>query len=895
MWPSEQEEAQSPVKRYRALAALLSVVVMTCNAMAAKPNATPPPSTNAQPSPKPAERLRLKKQSIENSIRDGKLDDAIVLNRELIADTSASLEQRLSAFDSIAECLRKKGDLEQAIAAGDESLALPLNPDQKASVALRNARFYMSMTPPKAEQADTLLGGVLNNSSVTMRLRVNAYLSLTQRILNTGKKSDKKQVYELATIPLSDKGITGEDFCRVQEQIMKTAKDLKDTSTLVAAAEAIRTNASSPNTYKISATWAVAENCMEEGRTTEAERLLREPLAYPNLNENDVIAATANAGRVLEWQERCDEAIATYRSVLAKADSERARKRVNQLVADALVNFGRYEEAAQVYREAGMVMEEAKVYSRSQTPEKGRPIALRVLEDEKQPEELRRQAYEFFIKPGEEDRKIAELYLPLYTKNFAPDANMERFWTQARNAMMCADYGYALRCLEVARTTAKYKDEFLAVLYQLNALAGLGRTAEAAKLATDNAANPKFTAEQRYQTTLTAAMLTANEKPGEIDKRFSAVDTASTETRQLGDKKRADLLLKVARTAMIANKTPAAKEIHAKYEKLHIPQPTKLYKIGFSDTPVTGLSAWEHLRTAPARQLLDRQFSENMDFLLTDVATGDRGAGIGSEDPTNKKGRTEFAATCDANGIHLLFTAHDDRARDVEAKLAEAGSYEIYIAPGENQPYTCLLVNLQSGELGFFHTTYNNEQHRRVAEKPPATRCEHVFTDDGYQTSLFLAWDSFYDKLPDPNDKWDFECIHWSRSGGYSWNGTRSIHGRSTWGQLQFSISPDQMTELKRKLVFKACAKYRAEKSTDGKHQGIIDFWKDPELGDPRFYQQCLALWIAELDSFVPRVQVGMNSAEVELLFKQAVPEWNELRIKIAALRRQYLEEALLH
>jgi len=842
---------------------------------------------------KPDDALRFKKQIIDNYMRAGRLDYSIALNRELAGDASIALPERLNAFKGIADCHRKLGDLDQAIAVGNEALALPLDADQKAAIRLRNAGFYMAMKPAKRAEADGILKGVLNDTSIAVTHRVSAYVALTQPILGGGTKAEKKLVAELAKDILADQRITGDDFYRVQEQIIKAAKDLADTETLLAAASAIRARSDSSNTQKINATWVIVEHYMLTDRIAEAEELVREPLSYANLGPDDVITAYANIGRTLEWQEKCDEAVATYKEILTKANSGRAKSRVSQLIAGALVYFNRHEEAAQVYRDAGLPLEEAKVYRRSLTPEKAKPIALKVLENEQQPEDVRRQAYEFFMEPGKDDRQIAEKHLAFYMKNFSPGANAGSFWSQARNAMMSANYEYALRCLEIARTTTAYKDDFLAVLYQVNALAGLGRTAEAAKVAGDHAASAKFTPEQRYQMALTAAMLQVGEQPGEIAKAFRAVEAASADARHLDSKKRADLILKVGRTAMIANRSVAAKEIYSVYENLFVPEPKKLYTVTFSETPISGLAAWEHLRVQPVKQLLDRQFGGDMDFLVTDVATGDRGAGIGSEGAAKKIRFTELAAICDVNGIHFVFTVYDDRAREVEAKLAGGGSCEGYIAPGQNQPYTCFLADLQSGEISTWPSTYNNERHRRIEKGSSAIRSELAFTDEGYKTYMFLAWDSFYDKLPEAGDLWDFEVLHWSRSVRYSWNGTKSIHGRSTWGNLQFNIPRKGMLDIKRRQIFKACAKFKAEKSTDGKHQGVIDFWKDAAVGDAQFYQEAVAPYVETLDAFVPLVKVDMSDADVELVFRQAVPGWNELRFKIAALRRQYLEKKL--
>ncbi len=840
-----------------------------------------------------ADRARVKTVLADSYQRQKKTNEAIKIQREIATDASLTLADRMKAFDAIVETQRRGGSLDQAVATGTEMLALPLDADQKAVVSLRNASIYAAMKPPKRAEADAILKAVLNDGAFALKHRVNAFVPLAQAIIDGKDKAAKKSIPELAKGILADPAITGNDFYRVQEQIIKAARDVGDDEALIAAANAVRANTNASNAQKIAATWAIVANYMDNDKIAEAAKLVREPLSYQNLGTDDTVTAYANIGRALEWQEKCDEAIATYREILTKFDSPNVRSRVNQLTADALISFNRHEDAAKVYRDAGQPMDEAKVYGRSLTPEKAKPIALKVLEDETQPEGLRRQAYEYFVGPRPADRKIAEKYLSFYMKDFGPGANAGVFAAQVRSAMMFGNYEYAVYCSDIARKMPAYTDDFLSVLYHVNALAGVGKTADAAKLAGDYATQAKFSPEQRYQMALTAAVLQAPEQAGASAKAIAAVDAASPDAKQIDNKKRSDLMLKVGRTAMIGNKAVAAKEIYAAYEKLFIPQPKKLYKVGFSEAPVSGLTSWERLAIQPAPQTMDRQFGGDMDFLVTDVATGNRGAGIGSENAAKQLKYTEFAALCDVNGIHFVFTGYDERAREVEAKLAGAGSYEGYIAPGPNQPYTCFLVDLQSGKVDFWHSTYNNEQHRRIEEAPPALRSEHVFSDNGYKTYMFLSWESFYDKLPDANDLWDFENVHWGRSGGYSWNGTKSIHGRSTWGNLQFSIPKKAMTDIKRKLVFSALAKYKAEKSTGGRHQGVIDFWKDDAIGDVQFYNAVVAPYVKTLDAYIPLVKAGMSDADVETVFKEAVPGWNEIVFKVAEMRRQYLETKL--
>lgn len=361
---------------------------------------------------------------------------------------------------------------------------------------------------------------------------------------------------------------------------------------------------------------------------------------------------------------------------------------------------------------------------------------------------------------------------------------------------------------------------------------------------------------------------------------------------------RADLLLSLATYALNGGMNTVSAEIHKAYLNLYKHLPCKTYTVPFSDEPVIGLHGFLSLKKMPEPQFMDRKFGGSMDFLSTDVSTGERSGAVRSKAKDGEPYRpSEVRMVCDQYGIHVLFRAFDSKAKAIEAGLAGAGSFEMYLAPGEDQPYYCPLPDTGNKAVQIWNTTYNTPQWRRLDVHGKTNfdvRTETVFTEDGYSVYLFLAWDKFYDKLPEKGDHWDFENIHWSRFGGHSWNGIKTIHGRSSWGKLAFEITDDQMRRIKRNLIAKARKAYLQEKRTTHTYHGEVDRWaKDLYAGDPDFYNAKVAPLIRQLDSYLPLVTVEMDDATVDKLFHEAVPGWFEIRFKISDLRKDYLEEAL--
>ena len=286
--------------------------------------------------------------------------------------------------------------------------------------------------------------------------------------------------------------------------------------------------------------------------------------------------------------------------------------------------------------------------------------------------------------------------------------------------------------------------------------------------------------------------------------------------------------------------------------------------------------------------------------MLTDVATGDRGnATEGGE--TARKYPTTLQAVADDWGVHFAFTFYDKRARQFESGELDAGSFENYIAPGENQPYTCFLCYPRKDADGFLmNTTYDTPGHRRAdAKNAHQFRSDVRFTDDSVVTYCAFSWDVFADHVPVDGGEWDFESVFWGPVPS-AWNGTKTIHGRSTWGKLRFELGEAGRTKILRALLYKAVRTYRLEKTakgpggTRGAQGGILDFWQDEAYGDPAFYAEVLKPRVEELDAVADRVKVAMTDAEVREICEKYYRRFHDLRFTVSRLRTDYVRQKMI-
>ena len=356
----------------------------------------------------------------------------------------------------------------------------------------------------------------------------------------------------------------------------------------------------------------------------------------------------------------------------------------------------------------------------------------------------------------------------------------------------------------------------------------------------------------------------------------------------LDPKERVERLERIGCGAVIGRDETLARAIATYRASLFVPSPRKQYVVHFSNEPITGSAGWDALAVKPEAQKMDRAYGGSMDFLETDVATGNRGEGVSAQSGAAVKEKPSISIVADAAGLHFRFVTPDARARDIENRVVGGGSYETYLAPGANQPYLCLMPELQSGRLGLFNTTYSTAGHRRIREKDTSLyRTQTLYTDDTVVTYFMLSWDAYASRIPGDGDIWDFECFNWGRDGNAAWNGAQSIHGRSDWGELVFDMPDAARAAILRRVLFPAVASYKSAR--DDRCYGALAFWKDDALGDPAFYAECLAPLVAKLDAFVPLVKSDMTDAEVFRLAEEALPAWHDIRFTVARLRAQFL------
>ena len=439
---------------------------------------------------------------------------------------------------------------------------------------------------------------------------------------------------------------------------------------------------------------------------------------------------------------------------------------------------------------------------------------------------------------------------------------------------------------------------FEAAAFAAYGYAGLRDRAKALAAANEGLTNEKLKDADRYTLQLMVEILSLKGDEKAMSAKLAEVETRLA--KGLAAKDRRTGFERAGVLPVLLCDEPRARVV-ADYYRQHMDPvlPRKVYTVKFSERPVSGPGNWASLPFKPEESPFDRKFGgPGLDFMATDVTTGDRGNAVqGGE--KSREFPTTLQVVADEWGVHILYTFYDKRARQIEAGEIDAGGYESYIAAGDNQPYSSMLCKLQRGaRVRIMSTTYNAPGHRRIDPADPQTvRSETIFTDDAALQYTAFSWDLFAERVPADGDTWDFESIFWGpiRS---AWNGTASIHGRSTWGQLKFDLGEAARAKILRLQLFRAVNLYKAEKTPGGTfasaaQEGVFDHWQDSGVGDPAFYDKCLKPIVAELDAVAARVKSEMSDAEVREVSAKYLSRFLNVRFEVARLRTQYLDGQL--
>ncbi|MEG1980826.1 MAG: hypothetical protein RR060_08845, partial [Victivallaceae bacterium] len=153
----------------------------------------------------------------------------------------------------------------------------------------------------------------------------------------------------------------------------------------------------------------------------------------------------------------------------------------------------------------------------------------------------------------------------------------------------------------------------------------------------------------------------------------------------------ADFYQEAATLALTMHFDQAAKSLIASRDAMQIKPEFRKMGIPFVQNGPKDISGFMNYRkTAKNVGKLDRKYGPNLQFLLDTDATF-----TGRKVTADTAGATptEFIALCDEDGIKIFFYAQSPKAAEFANGFGGIGGYEVYLASGANEPYSCFLID----------------------------------------------------------------------------------------------------------------------------------------------------------------------------------------------------------
>lgn len=609
----------------------------------------------------------------------------------------------------------------------------------------------------------------------------------------------------------------------------------------------------------------------------KAEAAARESGRLPGLSKRQQADSLLLLADVYRYQDRYDEALKTFRRALKDNPVAAAKGG-----AGMALDFNRPEDARAIWKETALPYDELLFYGKHRAEDDRLADAQGYALDAANPTNRRFEVAKTYCFGDMAPENVA---VRKALKGFAAALKSGGWWNlkAIRYPFQLGDYPLAVEMCELYEGSPAGKEVSVRKIHVIS-LGAVGRTKEAIRLAEAGAADESLKPVDRARFAVYAAILSG--------KAIEPVVQAA----KLPRKEEADVYLTAARTCLDPwYRSDLAKKYSDIYESYFAKWEQRSIEVKYFDEPVTDISAWRKVRDRLEKQYCDIPYKGSMDFLETDVSTGDRGD-IKVDEKAETGKYMELTTLCDRYGLHVFLRCQAEDARAIEQGFARGIGSESYFAPGKNQPYVCFGTDPVKGITFFFRTTYDNRNNKRlVKDAADATlKSETAFTDDDYVLHLAFSWDAFYDKLPANGTDWRFECLSWTPAGGFSWGGSQGIHAASAWGNLRFSLTEKQLNEIRREMIYRTYRAYKQVPRDPGVKENLFSCWADAEIGDPAFYETCLKPLEEELDGYAKRVKPGMSDEEVADLFVHALPRWKGLPHEVDKLRREYLAERLV-
>ncbi len=245
------------------------------------------------------------------------------------------------------------------------------------------------------------------------------------------------------------------------------------------------------------------------------------------------------------------------------------------------------------------------------------------------------------------------------------------------------------------------------------------------------------------------------------------------------------------------------------------------------------------------------------------------------------------AAAYDDCGLHIYIKVNDPDAWKAKAGLTEGVGFEYSIMPGEDKPFHWNMLN--TSKLMQNHGVVWDSPRKGFKVAMEYTREDYYIADNCHVAHLFFPWELFAYELPKDGDMWRFALIGgWA--GQFGALGGGAVHELGRAMQLKFDVSKKEAKAIKIGLLRACVREYTKVRSLFEN----AEFWVDPHLGDPAFYEAVVKPYLAELDEVKKAIcSPDFDTDKVDEYLTKYLEDLVDFRLRLDAKRSAYLKAKL--
>ncbi len=321
-------------------------------------------------------------------------------------------------------------------------------------------------------------------------------------------------------------------------------------------------------------------------------------------------------------------------------------------------------------------------------------------------------------------------------------------------------------------------------------------------------------------------------------------------------------------------------------EKWFIPRQDRFYDVKYTDLAPATAGAWA---TSPFyndwKAMEQRFFRYDDQYMVSEHNDTLHLKGI-EQKPLNPDYRTGVHFLADVTGLHIYIRGNDPAMQEVFESKRDAGAMECYFKPGYDAPYSMWFCH----ELPRCTDNFEVDFAAPSAAYTLTADCikrDAVCTKEAIVVHTLIPWYAFLKYLPLNNGLWYFGMQRWCAD---SRTLSGHVHELERMVRLRFQFTPQQKVRLLRAVCRETFNRYSTLRND---RNGSILLWKQPDVGDPEFYEKALLPLLNELDQAGNSIQ----SASDEQLLKLAETypaRWHGILYEIDRIRAEWLKQSLM-